>query len=79
MLFRSLPIFGSLLRAVFESPDWLLINLWRNLELLGKFCFGQIDQKVQRHGWPAFGIVLGVCVGSIALLHTKLKAVEVVE
>jgi ABC-type transport system involved in multi-copper enzyme maturation permease subunit len=79
-IFLVLPIFGSLLRAVFNNnPDWLLLNLWRNLELLGKFCFGDVDPKVVRHGWPALGIVLGVCAGSIGLLHTKLKAVEVVE
>lgn len=79
-IFVLLPVLAEMMDRVSDDHRWLLLDLWRDLQLLGRWCFGSIRE--QRHeddliGWAAW-IVLAVCtVAGLAFLR-RVRAVEVV-
>lgn len=76
-IFLLMPAFSELLKMVFDSNDWLFLNLWRNMHVLGRYFFGA-KENTHEIFWST--IIIGwVCVGSIAVLRWRLRAVEVVE
>jgi len=79
-LFVMLPTLASLLRRVYGSDYWLLLMLWRNLRLIGTWCFGAIDTErelllIQ----PATWIVVAVCGISMLLVWPQVRAARVVQ
>lgn len=78
-IFLVLPAFGGLLRQVFQSQYWLLVNLWRNLRLLGEFYFDARDPLGDPFVIVAGLLTIGVAAGSMMILDRRLRAVEVVE
>lgn len=79
-LFVMVPALAALLQRAFDDRNWLLLMLWRDIRLLGTWCFGGIDtdselQLLQ----PAAWIVTGVCVLCLVVLIPRVRAVEVVE
>lgn len=42
-LFVMVPALASIMRGVYDNRDWLLLILWRDLRLLGTWCFGGVD------------------------------------
>jgi len=79
-LFVFLPAIGVILREVYDDRRWLLLMLWRDVRMLGSWCFGAVDPDRDGHllGWSAL-IVLGVCVISAVALIPRVRAVRVVQ
>jgi ABC-type transport system involved in multi-copper enzyme maturation permease subunit len=79
-IFILLPVLADVMEHVSDNSRWLLLDLWRDLQLVGRWCFGSIRE--QRHEndlipWAAC-IVLGVVVvASLAFLR-RVRAVEIV-
>jgi hypothetical protein len=79
-IFVLLPILSDVMEHVSDNRHWLLLNLWRDLQLLGRWCFGSM--RPQRSdgdliGWASW-IVLGVCIASALAFLRRVRAVEVV-
>jgi ABC-type transport system involved in multi-copper enzyme maturation permease subunit len=78
-IFALLPAFARILRSVYDEPRWLLLNLWRDLRLLGTWCFGALDAKREE---PLLGgavaVVVIVCVVSAVAIIPRVRAVKVV-
>jgi len=65
-LFVMIPALASLLRGVFDDRRWLLLILWRDIRLLGTWCFGGVDTDRELQLLvPAAVIVLLVCLLSV--------------
>jgi hypothetical protein len=79
-LFVLLPFVGALLRRVYSDNRWQLLNLWRDIRLLGTWCFGGInsDQELSQIQ-TATVIVMTVCVLSALALVPRVRAVKVVQ
>lgn len=78
-LFIFLPAVATILRRAYDDRNWLLLILWRDMRLLGNWCFGAIDPErdAPTLGW-AVVIVASVCVVSTIALIPKVRAVKVV-
>ncbi len=78
-VFVLLPALGALLYEVFDHPHWRLIMFWRNIRLLGSWCFGALtrEQDWAMLPWSA-GVVGSVCVVCILALLPRIRAVKVV-
>jgi hypothetical protein len=78
-IFALLPAFASILRSVYDDRRWLLLNFWRDLRLLGTWCFGALDSNRDR---PLLGgaiaVVATVCVVSAVAIIPRVRAVKVV-
>jgi hypothetical protein len=78
-LFVLLPAVGALLRRVYDDRNWQLLMLWRNIRLVGTWCFGGIDtDRELQMLYPAAAIVVGVCIVSAIALVPRVRAVRVV-
>jgi hypothetical protein len=78
-IFVLLPALGQLLSRVYDDRYWQLLMLWRNVRLLGTWCFGGIDtDRELQLLHPAMAIVAGVCVLSVIALIPRVRAVKVV-
>jgi len=79
-LFVMVPALAGLLRRAFDDRNWQLLMLWRDIRLLGTWCFGGIDsdREVQLL-LPAAVIVLLVCVLSLIAIIPRVRAVRVVQ
>lgn len=79
-LFVLLPVLGGILQRVGGNREWLLMILWRNLRLLGGWCFGSVEGRDERGltAWAA-AIVIAVCIGCVAAILPRLRAVRVVQ
>lgn len=78
-VFILLPALALLLREVYDDRNWQLLMLWRDLRLIGTWCFGGIDsgnELAQIN--PALAIVAGVWVASSLVIATQVRAVKVV-
>jgi len=79
-LFVLIPALALLLRSAFDDRHWLLMILWRNIRLLGTWCFGGIDtDRELQLLLPAALIVGVVCLLSIVAIIPKVRAVRVVQ
>ena len=77
-LFLFVGALGRLLREVFENRDWHLFSLWRDLWLLGCWCFDEVKpEDAGQVGW-AFLIVSVVCATSLVAMAPRVRAVRVV-
>jgi hypothetical protein len=65
---------------VYDERNWQLLMLWRNIRLLGRWCFGALEPErdAPQLGWAAL-IVVAVCLSSALLLIPKVRAVKVVQ
>lgn len=78
-LFVLVPALASLLRRVFDDRNWLLLIIWRDIRLLGTWCFGGIDTERELQLLaPSAWIVALVCVLSLLALIPRVRAVRVV-
>lgn len=78
-LFVLVPAIGRLLHHVYDDRHWLLLLIWRDIRLLGSWCFGALrDRDAPLLGWAAL-IVAAVCVASAIALVPKVRAVKVVQ
>lgn len=78
-IFVLLPAVALLMRQVFKDREWQLLMLWRDLRLVGTWCFGGIDTDNELALIrPALVIVVGVWVVSAFVIATQVRAVKVV-
>ncbi len=79
-LFVMVPALAVLLRNVYDDRNWFLLMFWRNLRLLGTWCFGGIDTNQELLLLkPSAIIVAVVCVLSALALIPRVRAVRVVQ
>ena len=79
-LFVMIPALALLLRGVFDDRRWLLLILWRDIRLLGTWCFGGVDTDRELQLLvPAAVIVVLVCLVSVVALVPRVRAVRVVQ
>lgn len=76
-IFLVMPAFSELLRLIFRSKDWLLINLWRDMHVIGRYLFGA-EEATSETLWAGL-ILIWICATSLATLRWRLRAVEVIE
>ena len=78
-VFVLLPAVGALLSEVFDNRHWRLIMFWRNIRMLGTWCFGALtrEQDVVMLPWAA-GVVVAVGVVCLLALFPRIRAVKVV-
>jgi ABC-2 type transport system permease protein len=79
-LFVLVPAIGLILRRVYGDRHWLLLLLWRDIRLLGSWCFGALNPERDGPllGWAAL-VVASVCVASAVALVPRVRAVKVVQ
>lgn len=78
-LFVLLPAVALLLREVYDDRNWQLLMLWRDLRLVGTWCFGGIDSSNELALIkPALAIIGGVWIVSAIVIASQLRAVKVV-
>jgi hypothetical protein len=79
-LFVLVPAIGLILRRVYDDRHWLLLLLWRDIRLLGSWCFGALNPERDGPllGWAAL-VVAVVCVASAVALVPRVRAVKVVQ
>jgi len=79
-VFVMVPALAALLRRTFDDRNWRLLMLWRDIRLLGTWCFGGIDTDRELQSLlPATVIVVLVCVLSIVAIVPRVRAVRVVQ
>jgi ABC-2 type transport system permease protein len=78
-VFILLPAVALLMREVYHSRNWQLLMLWRDLRLVGTWCFGGIDSDNELALInPALAIIVGVWVVSALVIASQVRAVKVV-
>lgn len=79
-IFILLPVLGENLRHIRDNRMWRLLSLWRDLRLLGKWCFGSLitEREEDRLAYWAAWIVPAVCLVCLFLFVRRVRAVEVV-
>jgi ABC-2 type transport system permease protein len=78
--FLLLGVLSELLRNVFDDRYWRLLNLWRDMRMVGRLCFDRIDDPTDlRMAWYALAILSTLCVVSLIALVHRVRAVDVVE
>lgn len=78
-IFVLVPAVALLMRQVFHGRNWQLLMLWRDLRLVGTWCFGGIDSDNELALInPAIAIVVGVWVVSALVIASQVRAVKVV-
>lgn len=79
-IFVLMPVLAEVMDNVRDDKRWQLLDIWRDLQLLGRWCFGSIrDQRNEDEllVWAAC-IVLVVCIGSAVAFLRRVRAVEIV-
>jgi ABC-2 type transport system permease protein len=78
-VFVLLPALGALLHEIFDDRRWMALMLWRNIRLLGSWCFGAVhaERDLQLLPW-AVGVVVGVCILCLLAVLPRVRAVRVV-
>jgi len=79
-IFVLMPLLADEMEHISDERRWLLLDLWRDLQLLGKWCFGSIGEQHRDEGlliWAAC-IVLSICVAASLAFLRRVRAVEVV-
>jgi len=78
-IFVLLPAFGAILRSAYGDRRWLLVALWRDLRLIGSWCFGALDPVRESPLLAgAVAVVAAVCVASAAAIVPRVRAIKVV-
>jgi hypothetical protein len=77
-IFVLLPVLGEVLRHAFDNRLWRLLSFWRNLRLLGAWCFGALRERDMPHVAWAAAIVLALCVICVLISLPRVRAVRVI-
>jgi ABC-type transport system involved in multi-copper enzyme maturation permease subunit len=78
-IFLLLPILGEILRHVHDDRRWRLLMYWRDIRLLGSWCFGALDPgKDEPLVLGAVVVVAAVCLVSVLAVIPRVRAVRVV-
>lgn len=79
-IFFLLRPLSELLRRVFDSPHWQLLNLWRSIRIAGEMCFGKFRYEGEwSHTKLSAIILVTVCTISFVVLLRRVRPVEIVK
>src|SRR5690606_14404500 len=79
-LFFMLAVIARQMRDVTGNPNWLLLDPWRNMRYVGRYCFGYFPGGEDLElGMKALAILSAVCVVCLVALVYRVRAVDVVE
>lgn len=77
-LLMGLELVHTILREAFDRPEAALLSLMTGLQTIGRALFG-ISDRTFALPWPWSALVLGaVCLGCLAVLRARVRAVEIV-
>jgi ABC-2 type transport system permease protein len=75
----GLELVRGILRAVYDRPESLLISLQASMQAVGNAMFGIRDRAFEIP-WAQPALVLAlVCLGCLAILRSRVRAVEIVQ
>jgi ABC-type transport system involved in multi-copper enzyme maturation permease subunit len=77
-IFVLLPAIGEILRHTYDDRNWRLLMFWRDLRLLGSWCFGALSDGDTPLAPAAAWIVLGVWVVCVLAVIPRVRAVRVI-
>lgn len=79
-LFFMLAVIARQMRDVTGNPNWLLLDPWRDMRYVGRYCFGYFaGHEDQELGMKALAILSAVCAACLVALAYRVRAVDVVE
>ncbi len=79
-LFFMLVVIARQMRDVTGNRHWLLLDPWRDMRYVGRYCFGYFPgEEDQALGLKALAILSGVCLVCLVALVHRVRAVDVVE
>ena len=79
LLLTGLELVRIILRAVYDRPESLLVSLQASLQAVGNAMFGIRDRAFDIP-WALPAVVLAlVSVGCLAVLRSRVRAVEIVQ
>jgi len=79
-LFFMLAVIARQMRDVTGNTKWLLLDPWRDMRYVGRYCFGYFaGHEDQELGRKALVILSVVCVTCLVALAYRVRAVDVVE
>jgi ABC-2 type transport system permease protein len=77
-LLMGLELVRGILRAVYDRPESLLVSLQASMQAVGNAMFG-IQSRAFAIPWAQPALVLAlVCLGCLAVLRSRVRAVEIV-
>lgn len=78
-VFAFLPLVGALLRNAQDDRRWHLLGIWRDVRLIGTWCFGGVNNdKDMQLLLPAIVIVVVVCLVSLVAVIPRLRGARVI-
>jgi hypothetical protein len=77
-VFVLLPALGEILRHTFDDRRWRLLMFWRDIRLLGNWCFGNISERDSPVVLWAAVVVFSVWLVCILAVIPRVRAVKVV-
>ena len=77
-IFVLLPAVAEILRHTYNTRHWRLLMFWRDLRLLGSWCFGALSDKDDPLLAGAACVVLAVWIVCILAIIPRVRAVRVV-
>ncbi len=78
-IFVFLPALGVLMRELYDDRRWLWLMLWRDVRILGSWCFNDLSRRDEELFVGAVVVVAVVCIGSILAFIPRVRAVKVVQ
>jgi len=77
-IFVLLPAVGEILRHTYDDRRWRLLMFWRDIRLLGSWCFDALSDNDMQLLTGAVWVVLAVWVVCILAIIPRVRAVRVV-
>ena len=79
-LFVLLRRLASYLAAETGQQAWMLLDPWFDIHEAGRLCFASQASDAQRElCWWALGILAAVCIGCLAALVHRVRAIDIVQ
>jgi ABC-type transport system involved in multi-copper enzyme maturation permease subunit len=76
-VFLGLEMIRTVLQAGFNRGEALLLSLRADLQAVGSALFGTLDAPSLHWAWPLL-VLVAVALGCLAVLHARVRAVEIV-
>lgn len=77
-IFVLLPAVAEILRQTYDNRHWRLLMFWRDIRVLGSWCFGALSKNEAELLTGATWVVVAVWVVCILALIPRVRAVRVV-
>lgn len=73
-------ILSEALEELTGSRWWNLLDLWRNIRLVGRLCFGQFRRpEDEQFAYVALGLLAALCTIALLALVKRVRAVDIVQ